>query len=208
MRIALFSREDKFFRLLRQSSANVAETGRALVDLMEHYESVPEKVAEIKRLEEVGDEIIHSIFFSLHRTFVTPLDREDIALLAQRLDDVVDAIEEAARDMLEFRIEEPTQKAIDLARIVLRCGEALEKAMGFLRYGSARLGEIMPIKDELNLLEDEADQLASHAMAELFETDSLVYVLKWKAVYGQLEGATDLCENLAGILEGIVIKHE
>ncbi|MBI2855575.1 MAG: DUF47 domain-containing protein [Chloroflexi bacterium] len=208
MRISPFSREDKFFHLLRQSAANVAESGRALVDLMESYENVPEKVAEIKRLEGVGDEIIHTIMGSLHRTFVTPLDREDIALLAERLDDVVDAIEEAARDMLEFRIEEPTQKARDLARIVLQCGEALERAMGYLRYGGARLSAIMPIKDELNVLEDQADQITSHAMAELFESNSLVYVLKWKSVYGQLEGATDRCEDLAGILEGIVIKHE
>ncbi len=99
---SLMPREDRFFGLLRSSANNLNEVSKLLVDLVEDYQNVPEKVAEIKRLEEVGDHVIHEIMRNLHRTFVTPLDREDIALLGERLDDVVDSIEEAARFMVEF----------------------------------------------------------------------------------------------------------
>ena len=88
---------------------------------MENYENIPEKWAEIKRLEEVGDTVIHTIMTSLHRTFVTPLDREDIAALGERLDDIVDSIEEAARIMMEYRIQESTDSAKELSRILQRC---------------------------------------------------------------------------------------
>ena len=100
MRLAFLPREEKFFFLLHQSAMNIQKVAIKLQDLMEDYTNVKAKVEEIKTLEEFGDEAIHQIMQALHRTFVTPLDREDIALLAERLDDVVDAIEEAARTML------------------------------------------------------------------------------------------------------------
>ena len=207
MRFSFLPREDKFFQLLQQSAANITDIATKLLDLMENYENVSEKVAEIKRLEEAGDEIIRSIMQKLHGTFVTPLDREDIALLGERLDDVVDGIEEAARYMLEYRIERPMEQAKELARIILRSANALEKAMGLLHFRGAKLREILPLKDELNLLEDEADQVTSQAMGELFDNNSPMEVLKWKEVYGQLEGATDRCEEIANVLEGIIIKN-
>ena len=108
MRLSFLPREEKFFLFLQQSAENLRHTSVKLLDLMENYENVPEKVAEIKRLEEVGDTIIHTIMTTLHKTFVTPLDREDIAALGERLDDIVDNVEEAARIMVEYHIEEPT----------------------------------------------------------------------------------------------------
>ena len=207
MRLPFSHREEKFFELLRQSSSNIVATASALVDLMEHYENVPDKVAKISDLEHIGDELIHTIMNRLHDTFVTPLDKEDIALLGQRLDDVVDAIEEAARLMVEYHIEQPTSHAIELARIILQCGNALEPCMGFLQFRGTKLEGIMPIKDELNLLEDQADQVTSRAMGELFDTQDAIDIIKCKDIYNQLEGATDRFEDIAGILEGIVIKN-
>lgn len=207
MRLSFFPRESKFFLLLQQSAVNIKDTSIKLLDLMENYEKVEEKVAEIKRLEEVGDQIIHSIMQNLHRTFVTPMDREDIAVLGELLDDVVDSIEEAARYMLEYHIDKPTERAKELARIIVRCSEALEKAMKLLRFRGTQLREILPLKDELNTLEDEADQITSHAMGELFNYNSPIEVLKWKEIYAQLEAATDRCEQIAGVLEGMVIKN-
>ena len=208
MRFSFLPREEKFFFFLEQSVANLKATASKMVDLMEDYQNVPEKVAEIKGLEEVGDTIIHTIMESLHRTFVTPIDREDIAMLGERLDDVVDSIEEAARYLVEYHIEEPTEKAKELTRIILRSGETLERAIGLLHFKGAKLKEILPLTVEVNSLENEADRVTSQAMAELFDNRiPPLYVLKWKEVYDQLEGAADFCEDIANVLEGIVLKH-
>jgi predicted phosphate transport protein (TIGR00153 family) len=208
MKLSFLPREEKFFTLFHESAANVKATAVKLLDLMENYENVPEKVAEIKRLEEVGDTVIHTIMTSLHKTFVTPLDREDIAALGERLDDIVDSMEEAARLMLEYRIQEPTENAKELSRILLRCSETLEQAVGLLHNRGAKLNEILPLATVINTFENEADQVVSRAMAELFDDDaSPLYVIKWKEVYDLLEGATDHCEVAANMLEGIVLKH-
>ena len=208
MKLSFLPREEKFFTLFQESAANVKATAVKLLDLMENYENVPEKVAEIKRLEEVGDTVIHTIMTSLHRTFVTPLDREDIAALGERLDDIVDSMEEAARLMMEYHIQESTENAKSLARILLRCSETLEEAIGLLHLRGAKLRDILPLATVINTLENEADQVVSKAMAELFDDEaSPIYVIKWKEVYDLLEGATDHCEIAANMLEGIVLKH-
>jgi predicted phosphate transport protein (TIGR00153 family) len=207
MKLPFSHKEDIYFTLLRQSSENIAATASALVDLMENYENVPDKVTAISNLEHVGDDIIHTIMNRLHNTFVTPLDKEDIALLGQRMDDVVDNIEEAALHMLEYRIEQPTSYAVELAHIILQCSRALEPCMGFLQYQNAKLRDILPVKDKLNLLEDEADQITSKAMSELFVSYGAMDIIKWKDIYSQLEGATDRFEDIASILDGIVVKY-
>jgi hypothetical protein len=207
MKLPFSHKEDVYFTLLRQSGENISATASALVDLMENYENVPDKVAAISNLEHVGDEIIHTIMNRLHDTFVTPLDKEDIALLGQRMDDIVDNIEEAALHMLEYRIEQPTSYAVELAHIILQCSSALEPCMGFLQYQNAKLRDILPIKDKLNLLEDKADQITSKAMSELFDSYDAMDIIKWKDIYSQLEGATDRFEDIASILDGIVVKY-
>ena len=208
MRLSFLPREEKFFFFLQQSASNLKATAVKLADLMENYENVPEKVAEIKRLEEVGDTVIHTIMTTLHKTFVTPIDREDIAALGERLDDIVDSMEEAARIMVEYRIEQPTEKARELTRIIVRCADILEEAMGLLHYRGAKLEAILPLATDINTLENEADQVVSRAMADLFNDGvSAIYVLKWKEVYNLLEETTDFCEDVANMLEGIVLKH-
>ncbi len=205
---SLLSREERFFGLLRSSASNLDDAARLLVDLMEDYRDVPAKVAEIKRLEEVGDNIIHDIMRNLHRTFVTPLDREDIAALGERLDDVVDSIEEAARNLLEFRIEKPTEKAVELARIIGQAAKVLHEAVNKLHFRGSKLRDILRDAVEVNRLENEADQIFSRAMGELFSNGiSPIEVLKWREIYGQLEAATDHCEDAANVLEGVVLKN-
>jgi len=204
----LLLREERFFGLLRSSANNLNETAKLLVDLMEDYRDVPQKVAEIKRLEEVGDHIIHEIMRNLHRTFVTPLDREDIAALGERLDDVVDSIEEAARNMVEYRIEKPTDKAIELARIIEQATAILQQAVNKLHFRGAKLRDILPDSVEVNRLENEADHVFSRAIGELFNNGiSPIEVLKWREIYGQLEAAVDHCEDAANVLEGVVLKN-
>lgn len=207
MRFSLLPRQDIFFNLLQESAANLELAAKHFLDLMENYENVPDKVAEIKRIEEIGDDIIHRTMTELHKAFITPIDREDISLLGERLDDVVDCIEEAARYMVEYHIDKPTDSSKELSHIVLRCSDVLSKSMKLLRARGSNLQELIPLKDQLNTLENEADRVTSRAMGELFESYPAIEVIKWKEVYDQLEGATDRCEEIAVILEGIVIKH-
>ena len=207
MRFSIFPRDEKFFFLIHQSASNIQKIAGKLQDLLNDYENVPAKVAEIKVLEEFGDSVIHNVMNALHRTFVTPIDREDLAALAERLDDVVDAIEESTRLMVEYHVKQPTSYAIELAHIILQCGNALEPCIGHLQFQGTQLKEIMTIKDELNLLEDQADQVTSRAIGELFDTQDAIAIIKWKDIYNQLEGATDRFEDIASILESIVIKN-
>ncbi len=207
-KISLIPREQRFFDLLHRSAVNATETAKALLDLMEHYDDVPAKVGEIMRLEEVGDGLIHETMQQLHRTFVTPLDREVIANLGERLDDVVDAIEDAARHMVEYRIAAPSKPAQELARIILESTRQLESAISLLHFRGSKLREILPFAIEVNRLENEADHVTSRALGDLFNNGtSAIEVLKWREIYGFLEGATDRCEDVANVLEGIVLEN-
>lgn len=205
----LLPREDKFFTFFKDSSANMLAVSKLLVDLMQDYDDVPRKVDEIKRLEEEGDHIIHDIFRNLHQTFVTPLDREDIVDLAKNLDDVVDTIEEIARTMIEYKIEQPTPQMRELAVLVQRTAEALNEGVSKLHFRGSKLRDILPHAIEVNRLENEADQLTSRAVGELFSADDIrtIDVLKWREIYTHLEAATDRCEDAANVLEGIVLKN-
>ena len=201
-------REERFFGLLRSSAERALEAARAFAEMVEHYEDVDAKAAELKLIEEQGDHIIHEIMRNLHRTFVTPIDREDIALLAEHLDDVIDAIEDAARMHIEYRIEAPTERDKELAQIVLRCGEELVLAVDKLRFRGAKLAEILPHAIELNRLENEADQVSRQAIGELFRgAESPIEVIKWRDIYEMLEHTADLAEDAANVLEGVVLKH-
>jgi len=206
--LSLLPKENRFFFLLHQSAMNIQQVARRIQDLMENYDNVPAKVQEIKDLEDFGDRIIHDITRSLHRTFVTPIDREDILALAGSLDDVVDAIDEAAHYILEYKIEEPTEHARNLTTIIVQCADELEQAVSLLGTKGSKLRDILPRVVEINRLENEADRIASRARSELFSNDfDVIKILKWRDVYDDLEQATDRAEDAADILEGIVVKH-
>ncbi len=206
--LSFMPKENRFFFLLHQSALNIHEVARRMKDLMENFENVPAKVQEIKDLEEFGDQIIHDITHSLHRTFVTPIDREDIMALAGRLDDVVDAIDEAAQYTLEYNIEEPTEFARHLSTIIVQCADQLERAVSLLSTRGSKLKDIVPMAVEINRLENEADKIASRARGDLFTGNyDVTHILMWRDIYEDLEQATDRAEDAADVLEGIVLKH-
>ena len=201
-------KENQFFFLLHQSAVNILDVAHRLQDLMHNFENVEAKVQEIKDREELGDRVIHDITRALHKTFLTPIDREDILELAGRLDDVVDAIDEAAQYVLEYRIEKTTHRARNLSDIIVHCADELVKAMEMLAARNSKLMEILPITVEINRLENVADQEASKARGELFSNGfEFDEVLKWRDIYDDLEQATDRAEDAANVLEGIVLKH-
>ena len=207
-KLSFLPKENTFFFLLHQSAMNIQQVARRLQDLMENYENVEAKVQEIKDLEDFGDRIIHDITRSLHRTFVTPIDREDILALAGSLDDVVDAMDEAAQYTMEYHIEAPTESARLLAAIIVQCADELEQAVAMLSTRGTMLKDILPRVVEINRLENEADGVYSRAKGELFSNGfDVMMILKWRDIYDDLEQATDRAEDAADILEGIVLKH-
>jgi len=207
VRFSLIPRNYRFFDLLHDSAKNLVETGDALLDLMEHYQNVEMKTAHIRELEHKGDAITHEIMARLHKTFVTPIEREDIARLADRLDDVMDHIEEATAAMKIYEVSGPTTHSVEMADIVRLMTVKVEEAISRLP-DHRRLRDILPYCVELNRLENVADELFRKAMAELFHSEiAPAEIIKWRDIYRQLEAATDRCEDVANLLEGIVLRH-
>ena len=200
-------REEKFFDLFEQGTRNMVKAAQGLKELVDTWENVEEKVGEITELEHQGDTITHQIMAQLHRTFVTPFDREDIALLGHVLDDVTDFIQAAADAMLIYKVDYPSQRAKELADIIVQAVAEVERAVPQLRY-QARLKQILPRCVEINRLENMADRVYRSAMAELFgDTTDLAQVIKWREIYEHMESATDRCEDVANVLEGVALKH-
>jgi predicted phosphate transport protein (TIGR00153 family) len=205
-RFSIMPSEPKFFDLFERSVANVANAAKELANFFDNYTNVPQKVARMTELEHNGDAITHQIMEQLHRTFVTPLDREDIALLTERLDDVMDFMEGAANAMLLYRIEQPTSRAREMAAILVALTNELVIAVPCLRNRS-KMKEILEHCVEINRLENEADAIVRHALAELFDGTSIADVIKWREIYEHLETAVDKGEDVANVLEGVVLKH-
>ena len=197
-----------FYNLFEQDTSNLVAAAEMLVDLFDNYENVEAKARQLKDLEHKGDTITHDIIQRLHRTFVTPIDREDITLLANSLDDVMDLIEAAGRTAHLYGIAQPTERARELARIVARVTHKLNEAMPCLRRHD-QFPRIIKQCVEINTLENEADDVEHAALAELFEVCHFdaCEVIKWREIYEHLENATDRGEDVANVLEGIVLKY-
>ena len=207
MRIPFIPREEKFFELFEDSARNTVKAAKVLNELVDNWEHIEQRVEEIKELEHVGDTITHEIIARLHRTFVTPLDREDIALLAKSLDDIMDFIDSAACSMGIYKVDSPGKRAKELADIIIQATAEVEHAVLELRH-KAKLKEILERCVEINRLENMADVVYRAAMAELFENSTdMAHVIKWREIYEHMESATDRCEDVANVIEGVALKH-
>jgi len=197
-------REEKFFEMFEAAARNIVRGAQLLQELMEHYQN-PEKQAEvILEVENIGDTITHDIIHKLNQAFITPIDREDIYALSSALDDVLDLIEAVSDRMIMYKITETTEIAKRLSDIIYKSAEEIMKGVYLLRT----VGDVRPCCIEINRLENEADRIARDAVAELFEKErDPIAILKWKEIYEHLEEATDRCEDVANILENIILKH-
>jgi len=207
-KFSLIPRDMEFYDLFEQETANLVIAGEKLVDLFNNYENVEAKAKELKDLEHRGDVITHEIIARVHRTFVTPIDSEDITLLAHSLDDVMDFIEAAGRTAHLYRIAKPTERARELASIVAKVTCKLNEVMPQLRHHD-KFKWILEQCVEINTLENEADDVQHAALAELFEVcrADACEVIKWRELYQHLEDATDRGEDVANVLEGVVLKY-
>lgn len=207
VKFSFIPREVKFFDLIEASAQNMVKTAQALKDLVDNWGNVGRKVGDISELEHRGDSITHDIIAQLHRTFVTPFDREDIALLAETLDDVTDFIYAAANAMLIYKIEGATKRASELADIIVEAAVEIEKAVPRLR-NRRELQKVLSHCVELNRLENKADKAYRAALGELFEdSQDMAYIIKWREIYQHMESVADRCEDVANVLEGVALKH-
>ena len=209
-RIGLFPREERFFDLFERNADNLVEGAKALLLALENPDALETQRVHLTEVEHWADEVTHQVMAALNRTFVTPLDREDIADLARALDDVVDYMEAALTRMLLFRLAEPTPLSRDLGRIILRQTEAIHRAVPLLRNKS-EMGRIHECLVEVNRLENEGDRALERALATLYDNvadvPALIQQMKWREVYELLETATDRAEDVANVLEAIVLKN-
>jgi len=206
-KFSLIPKEKKFFDLFEESSQNMVKAAQGLKELVDTWKNIEGRVSEITEMEHLGDTITHQIMAQLNRSFVTPFDREDIASLANVLDDVTDFIHAAADAMLIYKVDSPSQRAKELADIIVQAVAEVERAVHQLRRRTD-LKQIFERCVEINRLENMADRVFRSAMAELFDnTTDLAQVIKWREIYEHMESATDSCEDVADILEGVAIKH-
>lgn len=201
----LIPRETKFFDMFTEIASNVTDGARALSELLNHYdyERMPAAVSLITDIEHRGDEMTHRILIKLNQTFITPLDREDIHLLVSSLDDLLDFIFAAADRLLNYKITAPSPSAKVLAGIILRQSEELTKAVSLLGKDSHVLEHCV----EVNRLENEADKVSREAIGRLFEgeTDPIT-LIKLKELLEVLEEASDKAEDVADVLETVILK--
>lgn len=202
----LIPREIKFFEMFVEIASNVADGARELSELLNNYDyaKMPAAVARITDIEHRGDEMTHKILIKLNQTFITPFDREDIHLLASSLDDVLDFIFSAADRLLNYRITNPSPSAKVLAGIILNQAEELTKALTLL----GKDGNVLQHCVEVNRLENVADKVSREAIGRLFDGEpDPITLIKLKELLEVLEEASDKAEDVADVLETVILKN-
>ena len=206
MIFGLIPKEEAFFELFKKAAHNMIEGSRLLKDMMDNFRDPAGKAKQIKDVEHVGDGITHDIAMRLNQTFITPIDREDIHYLASALDDILDAVEAVADRFVIYKIAQPTESAIRLADILYEASVAVGRGVDRVSMSHAQIKECSV---QVNSLENEADRVSRDAISGLFEKETdPISVIKWKEIYETFEEGTDRCEDVANILERIVLKHK
>jgi predicted phosphate transport protein (TIGR00153 family) len=200
----LLPRDEKFFDLFEQQSENIAAAARVLEQLTLEPADAKAKAQQIKDLEHAGDALTHELVRRLSTTFLTPIDREDIYALSGRLDDVLDLIDAVADRMVLYKITEPTDGCVGMAKVIVKAADETDRAVRCLRTLSPYYHKHCV---EVNRLENEADRLLRDQLAALFEGRvDAIEVIKWKELYETMEEVTDRCEDVVNVIEGIVLK--
>jgi predicted phosphate transport protein (TIGR00153 family) len=203
----LFPKEIDFFEIFDTAAVNLTKAAALLVALMENFTDLERKTKEIYEVEQEGDILTHDIMKKLNKTFITPIDREDLHALASRLDDVLDLIWGATDRMSVFKLNESTAEATAMAKNLLMTAEVIHKAIHKLK--EKNYSHMQEHCIEINRLENRMDRDFRDALAKLFDDfkDDPITIIKWKEIYEHLEDASDKCEDVANVLETIVLKH-
>jgi predicted phosphate transport protein (TIGR00153 family) len=191
---------------LEMQSANLLKATGALMELISNFDNVKERKAKIKDLEHEGDRITHDLYLALDKTFVTPLDREDISNLTSAVDEILDYADGTAERFVLFKIKEPTSYMLELAKILLSSSQEVHLLMTRLR-GFKNSIDLIEHCRNISKYEHEADTIYRTAIAELFETNNPIEIIKLKEIYETLEGALDRCADVADVFEDIALKY-
>jgi predicted phosphate transport protein (TIGR00153 family) len=203
VKFKLFPHHENFFDLFSRQGAIVREGCGMLNEMLTKFDNLEDRAKKLKDVEHRGDLVTHEIFERLNRTFITPLEREDIHQLASNLDDVLDAAEAIGSRIVLFQVGKPTPEAVRLTEILTEAAQQIEKAVDNLK----NMNSLMSFTVEINRLENEADGISRNVTADLFSgRHDVLDVLRWKEIYGRLESAADKCEDVANAIESIVVK--
>ncbi|ABC76915.1 DUF47 domain-containing protein [Syntrophus aciditrophicus] len=205
--MGFFPKEEQFFDLFEELAVKIGEGGLLFLDIVEHYEQAEPKIARLKEIEHEADVITHRTYERMHRTFLTPLDREDIYALVNRMDSILDITEACAVRMFLYRIKEPAPELIEQAFILNKAISRIKEVIHALRnMKDART--IIDACVDINTAENEGDKVLRRAMTRLFEHEKdMVELIKWKEIFERIEEAIDVCEDVSNIVEGIVLKN-
>ncbi len=202
----LFPKTVDFFDTFELIATNISNAAEEFVELLENVQEINKKAKVIHEMEQDGDMFTHDVMKKLHKTFITPIDREDLYALASRLDDILDSLWAAADRMTVFKLKESTKLSITMARDLHETVELVHKAIKKLK--AKNYSHVQEVCIEINKFENKIDRDFRDALAELFdEIKDPILIIKWKEIYEHLEVASDRCEDVANILEAIVLKH-
>jgi predicted phosphate transport protein (TIGR00153 family) len=207
---ALMPREGQFFDLFNKHADLCVEGAKALSQLLQNYEYASDRDASIKAIEQLersADRVTHDTVSLLHTTFITPFDRDDIHRLISRMDDILDLIQDTAESLVLYDIQKLTPEALHLANILQICCDRVHSAVELLS-SMDNAPQILKLAQDIDQLESDADRVMRSAVSKLFrEEPDVRQVIKLKAVYELLETATDKCQDVANVIEGVVIEN-
>ncbi len=200
-------REEKFFDLFEELADKIDEGGKLFLDMLLHYDSFESRLAKLKEIEHEADVITHRTYEKMHTTFLTPIDREDIYALVNKMDSILDMTEAAAIRMSLYKIKAPKEELFQQARILNEATAKVKMIVCGLRdMKNAKM--ILDACVEINTLENDGDQVLRMTMAKLFEHETDPFeLIKWKEIFERFEEALDICEDVSNIVEGIVLKN-
>jgi hypothetical protein len=203
----LMPTEGKFFELFIQHAELCVKGGKEMVALMTNFDDLDHRVHAIETIEKDADKVTHTALDLLHKSFITPLDRDDIHQLITRMDDILDLMEDAAQTISLYDIKSVTQEAKRLAELCQSCCERVLAAVALL-HNMDNAREILAICADIDKLESDADHVMRAAMSKLFrEEPDVRNLIKLKAIYEILETVTDRCDDVANIIEGIIVEN-
>ena len=201
--VRLVPKETKFFGMFAEMSGNVTDGARLLLEILKDFQNLETRLQKLQEIEHRGDDMTHAIITKLNQTFITPFDREDIHHLATTLDDVLDYVHAAGERLTTYKITQRSPQATRLAELIVRQTEQITKAISLLDKHDTVLDYCV----EINRLENEADSIAREAIGKLFEEEKdPIALIKMKELYEVLEMATDKAEDVANVIETVVLK--
>lgn len=204
---ALLPKTFAFFDLFEAHAEKCVEGSRLLLEILKQPADAETKARQITEIEDAADHITHKTVETLHRTFITPIDRDEIHRLITRLDDILDYADAAAQRIVLYEITDVPPSAVQMGELLLKSTELVREAVHRLRNLDVPM-EILRLCSEIDRLENEADHLLRRTLAKLYkEMKNPIELMKWKEIHEYVESATDRCEDVARVIEGVILEH-